>query len=145
MIRAVLDTNVLVSAVIRRDGKPSQIISRAVVEFSWLTSEYILAETAAVLTRKHIQARYGKWLTPEVQTRFLATARATVDLVDVQTRLTVVPDDIKDDPILACAVDGHADYLVTGDPDLLILREFRGIKIVTPNSFLQILDTLLRV
>ena len=134
MIRTVLDTHVLVSAVIRRDGKPSQIVARAVVEFTWLTSEYILDETAAVLGRQHIQRRYGKWLTPEVQVQFLAAARALVELVDVHTTLTAVPADVKDNPVLACAVDGQADYLVTGDPDLLTLQEFQGIQIVTPNS-----------
>jgi putative PIN family toxin of toxin-antitoxin system len=142
MIRAVLDTNVLVSAVIRRDGKPSQVISRAVVEYSWLTSEYILTETAEVFARKHIQRRYGKWLTPDVQTQFLATARAMVEFVEVHTTLTAVPADVKDNPVLACAVDGRADYLVTGDPDLLSLDAFQGIQIVTPNRFLEILDTL---
>jgi putative PIN family toxin of toxin-antitoxin system len=141
MIRAVLDTNVLVSAVIRRDGKPSQIVSRALFEFSWLTSEYILAELADVLNRKHIQTRYGKWLTAEVQNQFLARTRATVEIIDVQTTLTAVPEDVKDNPVLACAVDGQADYLVTGDPDLLTLKEFHAIKIVAPNRFLQILDT----
>ena len=140
MIRAVLDTNILVSALIRRDGKPSQIVARAVLEYVWLTSEYILAETANVLTRKHIQARYGKWLTPAVQARFIETARAMVEIVDVQTTLVAVPKDVKDNPILACALDGQAEYLVTGDPHLLTLKTFQNIHIVSPNQFLQILD-----
>jgi uncharacterized protein len=140
MIRAVLDTNILVSALIRRDGKPSQIVSRAVLEFVWLTSDYILAETVDVLTRKHIQARYGKWLTPVVQARFIETARAVVEIVDVQTTLAAVPKDVKDNPVLACALDGQAEYLVTGDPHLLTLKTFQSIHIVSPNQFLQILD-----
>ena len=140
MIRAVLDANVLVSAAIKREGKPNQIISRAVSEFTWLTSEFVLAETAEVLPRRHIQMKYGKWVTPAHQAAFLATARAMAEMVNVQTRLTAVPKDVDDNPVLACAVDGRADYLVTGDPDLLALKVFAAIKIVTPDQFLKVLD-----
>jgi uncharacterized protein len=140
MIRVVLDTNVLVSALIKREGKPNQIVSRAALEFTWLASEYILAETAQVLTRKHIQARYRAWVTAEQRAQFLAAAEAMAELIHVQTELAAVPQDVKDNPVLACAVDGRADYLVTGDPDLLTLKLFRGIEIVTPARFLQVLE-----
>ena len=62
-----------------------------------------------------------------------------VEMVDVQTTLTAVAQDVRDNPVLACGVDGQADYVVTGDMDLLTLRQFQAIKIVTPNYFLQIL------
>jgi len=142
MIRAVLDANILVSAAIKPQGKPAQVIARAGSGFAWLISEYILAETAAVLNRKHIQARYGKWVTLEHQVRFLAAARGIAELVEVHTQLKVVPNDVKDNPILACAVDGQAEYLVSGDPHLTKLGEFAGIKIVTPDQFIVVLESL---
>src|SRR5579859_900859 len=142
MIRAVLDANILVSAAIKPKGKPAQVIARAGSGFAWLISEYILAETAAVLNRKHIQARYGKWVTLEHQVRFLAAARGIAELVEVHTQLKVVPNDVKDNPILACAVDGQAEYLVSGDPHLTKLGEFAGIKIVTPDQLIVVLESL---
>jgi putative PIN family toxin of toxin-antitoxin system len=115
-------------------------VARARTGFTWLSSDYILAETAAVLTRKHIQARYGKWATPAQQARFLADARAVAELIEVRTTLVVVSQDVKDNPVLACAVDGHADYLVSGDPHLTSLGEYVGIKIVGPAQFLAVLQ-----
>src|SRR5207248_8548809 len=105
---------------------------------------YILAETAQVLTRKHIQAKYGAWVTAEQRSLFLAAAQAMAELIEVHSQLAAVPRDVKDDPVLACAVDGRADYLVTGDPDLLSLKLFRGIQIVSPAQFLQVLEAATR-
>jgi uncharacterized protein len=143
MIRVVLDTNVLVSALIRQDGNCNQIVSRADSEFTWLTSEYILDETARVLTRKHIQAKYGRWVTPARQAQFLFMTRALAELIDVRTTLAAVVKDAKDDPVLACAVDGRADYLVTGDPHLLALKQYADILLATPKRLLTILDEML--
>ena len=49
--------------------------------------------------------------------------------------------DPKDNPILACAVEGGADYIVTGDRDLLVLERFQGIPIVSPAAFAALLET----
>ena len=46
----------------------------------------------------------------------------------------------KDNPILACAVEGGADYIVTGDRDLLVLERFQGIPIISPAAFAAVLD-----
>jgi predicted nucleic acid-binding protein len=54
-----------------------------------------------------------------------------------------VPNDPKDDPIVATAVAGGADYLVTGDRrHLLVLREYEGIQMISPRDFLKILEAL---
>jgi hypothetical protein len=47
---------------------------------------------------------------------------------------------LDDDEIIACALEAEADYIITGDPHLLNLKEYRGIRIVTPRAFLEILD-----
>lgn len=138
MIAAVLDTNVLVSAAIRARGIPAQIIGQAEHRFIWLTSEYILAETASVLARKRIQAKYRRRVTPARRRDFLIGVRSSAVLVEVKTAVCVSPD-IKDNPVLACAVDASAEYLVTGDQHLLRLETYQGVRIVTPSEFLQIL------
>ncbi len=141
MIRAVLDTNVVVSAAIKSGGKPDQIIRQAATVFEWLTSEYILAEIANVLTRSHIQQKYRAQVSKSNRARFLASVRAAAEVVRVKTEVEVLMDDPKDNAILACGKDGGANYIVTGDRYLLGLGIYEGIKIVTPDQFLQILQT----
>ncbi len=138
MIRAVLDANILVSAAIKEGGKPYQIIGQAPERFDWLTCEFILSEVADVLSRAHIRKKYPQRVTPKRRQDFLVAVRATARIIEIKTELFVVAD-AKDNPILACAVDGNADYLVTGDPHLLQLRSYNEIQIVTPDEFLRIL------
>jgi putative PIN family toxin of toxin-antitoxin system len=138
MIRALLDTNVLVSAAIKPDGKPSQILQQAGARFELLCTEYILAELEDVLARPHIQKKYRELVSPERREQFLALLRGLADLVEVQTELSVVPDR-EDNVVLAGAVDGAADYLVTGDPHLLEVKEQLGCQVITPDTFLQLL------
>jgi len=61
-------------------------------------------------------------------------------VIDVGRTIEPTSRDEKDDPVLASAADGHANYIVTGDRDLLVLGEFEGIPIVTAEQFLRILD-----
>jgi hypothetical protein len=140
MIRAVLDVNVLVSAAIKKDGKPDRVLRQAVARFEWLTSEFILAEVAEVFTRKHLQTKYQAQLTPKKRTRYLAIIRSTAKMIEIGKEMPSVLTDSEDNYILACAVYGKADYLVTGDLHLLKLGAFEGIKIVTPAQFLEILE-----
>ena len=137
-MRAALDTNTLVSAVIKPEGKPAQIYQLVALAFELVCSEFILRELADVLQRPRIQKRYTTLVTPPRQAQFLANVRSLAMVVDVHTLLQVVKD-ADDNRVLAGAVDGHADYLVTGDDHLLALKEFEGIKIVTPNEFLKVL------
>lgn len=139
-MRAILDANVLVSAVIKTKGKPAQILRRATVEFDWLTSEYLIAEVARVLIRPRIQKLYAEFVTAERRMGFLARMREEAVMVPGGRTVDYTSRDEKDDPILASAADGHADYIVTGDLDLLTLGAFEGIPIVTPEQFLKILD-----
>ena len=60
-------------------------------------------------------------------------------LIEPKESIKVIKDDPKDDMVLECAVEGKADFIVSGDPHLLKLKEFRSIKIVTPKQFLDLL------
>ena len=148
MIRAVLDANVLVTpasppehvAAIRAGGKPDQILHQAGDRFIWLTSAFIVSEVAAVLGRKHIQAKYQARVTREERTRFLAEIQTLATAIVVTTVVTAVHEDVKDNPVLACGVDGRADYVVTGDRHLLELGTYEGLQIMTPEQFLRELD-----
>ena len=133
MIRAVLDTNVFVSAAIKPEGNSAQIFEQGEAgKFAPLCSEFILDEVADVLGRAHIQKKYRGQVTAEKRERYLRTIPKAAEVVEVTTTVTELEDDPEDNPILACGVDGQANYIVTGDPHLLKLKSFRGIQIVTP-------------
>jgi uncharacterized protein len=138
-MRVLLDTNVLVSTAIKPEGKPAQIFQRAATSFELVCSEYILDELADVLVRAHIQKKYKDLVAPERREQFIARVRSLAVMVEVQTNLEVVSD--KDDNrVLAGAVDGRTDFLVSGDPHLLALQHYEGCKIVSPDQFLEILQ-----
>jgi uncharacterized protein len=137
-MRAVLDTNVLVSAVIQPAGKPAQILRQAAAGFELICSAYILAELADVLGRPHIQKRYTALVTAERRAQFMALLGALALSPEVTTVLEIVTD-AADNQVLAAAVDGQADYLVTGDPHLLGINHYAGCQIVTPDGFIRIL------
>ena len=142
MIHAVLDTNVLVSAQIKAGGNPDRILRQGQAgKFELLTSEFILAELADILGRRHIQRKYRAQVTVSKRARYLRAIRAMADVVQVTTDVQAVPDDPKDNAILVCGVDGQANYIVTGDAHLLKLKKFQGILIVKPAEFLEILET----
>jgi putative PIN family toxin of toxin-antitoxin system len=61
-------------------------------------------------------------------------------LVRIPKTLQAVPRDPEDNMVLECAMEGHAQYIVSGDNDLLVLKEFRGIQIVRASEFLKVLD-----
>jgi putative PIN family toxin of toxin-antitoxin system len=138
MIRALLDTNVLVSAAIKPEGKPAQILRQAAAQFELLCTEYVLAELAEVLTRPHLQQKFKDLVAPARREQFVALVRSLAEVIDVETKLRVVSD-TDDNAVLAGAVDGEADFLITGDPHLMKVGEFRRCRVVTPDEFLHIL------
>jgi putative PIN family toxin of toxin-antitoxin system len=103
-----------------------------------VTSESLIAEFVEVANRRHIKGKYH--LTD-------ARIQEMVDLLRGQAVITpelqfvqVVKDDPDDDAVIACALEGHAKYIVSGDPHLKNLGEYKGIKIVTANKLVTILN-----
>lgn len=138
MIRAVLDANVVVSAVLSPAGVPGQILDEFRAErFALLVSSALLDELARVLEYPRI-SRLHRWPRGRVQ-EFVAELKYFAILTPGEITLNVVRSDPDDNRYLECAVEGAADYLVSGDTNLLDLAEHRGIRIVTPKTFLQAL------
>jgi putative PIN family toxin of toxin-antitoxin system len=135
-MRVVLDTNVLVSALIVKVGKSAQIIGHIGV-YNLVTSEEILAEASETLHRPHIQKRYP--VSPKEIKRYIERLQAISTVVKPSTKVTVIKDDPDDDKFLALAKEAGADYLVSGDPHLTDLGEYEGIPILTPAQFLEVL------
>jgi putative PIN family toxin of toxin-antitoxin system len=102
------------------------------------TAEEILEETREVLLeRGHIRRRYS--YSDEQVERFMRSVRGSSTVVTDLPILQGVTRDPEDDMIVACAVAANADYIVSRDRDLLDLREYQGIEIVSPEAFMQIL------
>jgi uncharacterized protein len=136
-MRAVLDTNVLVSAVLS-SGTPYRIYAVWLDgEFEVAMSPALMAELEEIMTRPHIKERV-QWSSSRLDAFFTAFRdRAVwVDPRHQITRLTADPDDNR---VLEAAVEGHADYIVSGDRHLRDLKEHAGTEIVTPAQFLAIL------
>ena len=139
-LRAVLDTNVIVSALINPAGPPGDIL-KALREkrFTLITSQPINEEILEVLDRPRIRDKYG------LSDHLFDIAFILWEVAEVTSELPTVkivkdPDDNK---FLSAAIGGLAHYLVTGDArDLLGLKEYEGVQIVTPVRFMEVLNKL---
>ena len=126
----VFDTGVWVSAL-EYGGVPQQAISHAFNEEQLAVSGYIEAEILRILTVKFdhdpiaLQIRLDEFLTHAI-------------IVETRGEISGVCHDPDDDAILETAWKAQADYLVAGDKELLALKEFRGIAIVTPAAYLRL-------
>lgn len=135
-LRIVPDTNILVSALIRKSGKPREIFNKFLnEEIVFTLSEEVLIEFIDVLNRPKFSA-----ITEEEKTDFIKYLSELGELVYPQQKIDFISEDPKDNKILETAVEGKADYIITGDEHLLKLKEFRKIKIVNADEFLRILN-----
>lgn len=143
MIRAVLDTNVIISGIIKEKSPPAHVLEALFHRlFITITSPALLQEVERVLTYPRIAERYR--IDPEAAEILLSALTVQSDLIQNPTSSVKASRDPTDDALLSLAVHGHASFLVTGDNDLLELETFRGIRIVSPKVFLQALQGFLR-
>jgi putative PIN family toxin of toxin-antitoxin system len=127
------------SSLLSSRGSPAEIIRRWEAEaFEVVTSPALLKELARALTydqvRRHLKQPQGQ--IGALVKRFAVVAT----LVEPQQTLDVLDDDPDDNRVLECAVVGGASYIVSGDAHLLELGEYQGIMILTPRSFLSLLQ-----
>lgn len=137
-LRVVLDTNVWISGIFFSRGAPARLLRR------WRDERFVVVMTSAtleelekVLQRKTVQ--FGA--APDLAVEWMRYVEAYVTIVTVKTNFKGTSRDPKDDMILEAAVAGLAEYLVTGDKDLLVLKEFMGTPIVTPKEFLRLIES----
>lgn len=132
MIRVVLDTNTLISALLF-SGTASRLVPLwQCRRITVLVSKEILQEYLRVLA-------YPKFQLGDHEIRALVEEELLpfAETIRVRRRLAVVRRDPEDDKFLECAVAGRAEYLVTGDRDLRELGSYRGITILTVGEFLE--------
>lgn len=135
-LRAVLDTNVLVSGLISPSGPPGLLIAAwRRKEFELVVSPAILAELGEVLQRDKIR-RYYERADRDAAEKYLAGLRRFATLVPGDADVRGACADPEDEKFLAAALEAGAAYLVSGDDHLLDLGQYRGIEIVRPAEFL---------
>ncbi len=132
--RYAFDTNVTISAALFEDSPPGQALYAALSHGELLVSWASLTELAEVLGR----TKFDRYLTREEREEFFAKVLREATVVDITEEIRACRD-VKDDKFLELAVCGRAACLVTGDPDFLVLHPFRGIPILRPAAFLDML------
>lgn len=139
MIRAVLDCNVLISALIQPEGPSAKILGVLNRQgFQCILSPAILEEARRVLRYPRIKRRLV--LSQDEQEAFLSALSVLALWVeDVKPEQPIVTEDPSDDIYVQAAVQGDAGFVVSGDEHLLKLKEYRGIVIIPPRLFLEIL------
>jgi uncharacterized protein len=140
-MRVLLDTNVLVSYLLTpaHSGSIAAIIdSLARGDFTLLLPLELLDELERVVARKPALAQR---IRPEQLTRLRDGLLAVGEVIPpIEHSIPAVTRDRKDDYLLAYAVVGAADYLVTGDEDLLVLTQVGRLRIVSPPAFAKVLQ-----
>lgn len=131
-MRFVLDTNVVVSALLLAGSIPRQAFDKALTKGKLLISVPILLELTEVLHRR----QFNKYLLEEERMRFLVGLLKESELFETTETITECRDP-RDNKFLELAFCGKADCIVSGDSDLLILNPFREIPIITPREFLS--------
>ena len=132
-MRVVLDTNVLISALMF-GGNPREILDRAIRgELRLCISESILSELGAVLRRP----KFG--FPPSIVNQIVTELVAISELVIPSQRIRLIEADKADNHVLECAVEARAECIVSGDAHLLELREYKTIQVVSPQQFLALL------
>src|SRR5690554_1718289 len=130
--RFVIDTNVLVSAVIFPSSVPGQSLDKAVRSGKLLMSAATFSELEKTLKKKKLR----KYLSPISINNFFEKLEPLIEIPNTLPELAICRDP-KDDKFLALAVGGKASCIITGDEDLLVLHPFKGIPIIAPLEFIN--------
>jgi len=130
-VRIVFDTNVLYAAFAAK-GFCEELVDEAAGVSELIWSDTLREEFESILARQH-----------DIGPATRVALAAYVDLcefVEPELLSKRICRDAVDDVVLATALAGKADVIVTGDDDLLVLKQFRGIRILSPRQFLELLD-----
>jgi putative PIN family toxin of toxin-antitoxin system len=138
MIRAVIDTNIMIRALIKPQGTVGPILTHLRSgDYTLIYSEPLLDELLAKLALPRLREKYQ--LDSPVVEALVSLFALRGDLV-YPPRTVKVCRDAKDDMLIEASLAGNAEYIVTGDEDLLVLRRFETVRMVTPRVFLGALQ-----
>ena len=131
--RFVIDTNVLVSGILIFQSSSDQAYKKARSIGKILFSESSSQELEEILKRP----KFNKYVSLESRNQFITKFKLESEQITITETINICRDS-KDNKFLELAINGNADFIITGDQDLLVLNPFRGIKIITVNQFLKL-------
>jgi len=141
MLRVVLDTNQLVSALLNPEGPAFEILKASGLKgeqkYELVISDEILSEFRKVLSYPRIQ-KLHKWSREKIEI-FIALIKEIAHIGESQSREKIVLNDPDDDKFFHLAIKSGAQYIVSRDIHLLNVKEFRDIKVLKPEIFLSAL------
>lgn len=135
-MKAVLDTNVLISAVISTGTSHEVLVEGFEGSYTVVVSPETIQEFEDTLLK--YPDKFG--MSPKEVERERETVEYFAEFVTPETALDVVDEDESDNMFLEAAVSADADYLISGDPHLLKIGEYRGTEILPPDEFVERLD-----
>jgi putative PIN family toxin of toxin-antitoxin system len=134
MIKAVIDANIFVSATLTEGTPPAQIIDAWQEDkFELTTSASIIIEIRRVIYYPKVRSR-SPYSEAEITELLMLLERKSTRTPE-KLKLEIVTADPTDDKYIIAAVEGKADYIVSGDPHLKDLKQYQGIKIIPPADF----------
>ena len=143
MIKAVLDTNLLVSGIVgftKPDNIPGKILHLWYKKhFSLVTSEPLIQEVLRTLRTPYFE----KHVTPQRASRLTALLRYQSILTPITAKVEGIATHSEDDIVLTTALSGEAQFIVSGDEKLQKLRKFKQINIPKPQQFLNQISTMI--
>ncbi len=131
-MKVTVDTNFLISATQWDYSVAHKLLKKLILSDTEIfTTQNILDETAEVLERDF---EYNKNEAKNIVGKILLFAK----LIEPKQKIAVIKDDPDDNKIIECAIESSSDYIITYDKHLLKLKEYKGIKIITPEEFNKI-------
>ena len=136
MLKVVLDANQYASALIKPRSNSVRIIELVYEgQFALLISAPIIEELRRILSYPKLKKLHGR--TSDEIDLFLKKLEKISIVTPAELTVAAVKEDPTDDKYLVCALEGQADFIVSGDRHLTGLKEFRGIRILDPAAFLE--------
>jgi putative PIN family toxin of toxin-antitoxin system len=132
-IRIVLDSNVILSAALFKGSTPRQALDKASITGQILMSNEIIEELTDIFNRP----KFDRYSSKQLRNEFLNDFLAIVENVQIVEKIAACRDR-KDDKFLELAVNGKANYIITGDQDLLVLNPFQDIEIISVSDYLSL-------
>lgn len=135
-LRLVIDTNIWISLLISKKLKTLDDLFFS-NDVKILFSEELIEELSATIKKPKLEKYFSK---KDALEEMMLVFEPFIDLVEIKSQVNICRD-VKDNFLLALAEDGKADYLITGDNDLLVLNRFKETRIITISDFINMFET----
>lgn len=136
MIKIVIDTNILISALGWKEGNPRKILKLCIEgKCLMITSPDLINEFISVMGRPKFD-----FISKEEKNEFILHLFQVSYLVEPKSKIDKIKQDPMDNIVLEAALEGKVNYIVSGDSHLLDLKRFRNIKIISTKNFLDLIQ-----